>query len=301
MLAPIIIFVYNRPEHTKLTIEALANNILADQSDLYIFSDNAKNEKSIENVKLVREYISNLTNLRLFKNVFVEMSDINKGLANSVIYGVTKILNKYGKAIVLEDDLVTSIDFISFMNDSLDFFEFDERIWSISGYNLPINIPNYYKYDIYLSFRACSWGWATWLNRWATIDWEVKDFIKFSKNIFKQNKFNRGGRDLSIMLEQQMNGKIDSWAIRWCYSQSVQDKLTIYPTESRVKNIGLDGSGTHSGVSNRYDSQIVIETNSYKLSNVKLNKRILKNFKNYYLSLFKYILMRTKRYIIKLF
>src|SRR5699024_3409085 len=106
----------------------------------------------------------------------------NKGLANSVISGVTKVIDKFGKVIVIEDDLISSTDFLSYMNNALEFYEMNKSIWSISGYNIPIDIPSNYKHDVYLSYRGCSWGWATWKNRWNQTDWSVKDYDAFKSN-----------------------------------------------------------------------------------------------------------------------
>lgn len=277
-LAPILIFTYSRPEHTKNTIEALANNIYAKDSEVWIFSDNAKNEKNIENVKKVREYINTVPAKKYFKNVNIIEAKNNKGLANSIISGVTEIINKYGKVIVLEDDLITTEFFIKYMNECLEFYETNNKIWSISGYNLPINIPITYNHDIYMSYRGCSWGWATWKNRWETIDWDVSDYNKFKHDFSMRRKFNRGGNDMALMLDAQMNNKIDSWAIRWCYAQYKQDKYTVYPVISLIQNKGLDGSGTHSGKSNEFDVEI-IKKESYKLENLEINHIINKNFK----------------------
>ena len=278
-LAPIVLFVYARPEHTKNTIEALSKNELANESQLWIFSDNAKKEKAIQNVKKVREYIHSIENKNLFKMVKIIEAEKNKGLANSIIEGVTKIINEYGKVIVLEDDLVTSNYFIRYMNEALDFYEKNDSIWSISGYNLPIEIPNNYKQEVYLSYRGCSWGWATWKDRWNTVDWKVEDYKSFKHSFFKRKKLNRGGSDMSQMLDAQMEGKCDSWAIRWCYEQSKQNKYTIYPVKSLVDNQGLDGSGTHSGNIRDFDVQLNLKM-PMLCENITINKTITKNFKS---------------------
>ena len=278
-LAPIVLFVYARPEHTKNTIEALSKNELASESQLWIFSDNAKKEKAIENVEKVREYIHSIENKNLFKSVKIIEAEKNKGLANSIIEGVTKIINEYRKVIVLEDDLVASKYFIKFMNEALDFYERNDSIWSISGYNLPIEIPKDYMKEVYLSYRGCSWGWATWKDRWNTVDWKVEDYKSFKHNYFKRKRFNRGGPDMSQMLDNQMQGKCDSWAIRWCYEQSKQNKYTIYPVKSLVDNQGLDGSGTHSGNIRDFDVQLNLKM-PMLCENITINKTITKNFKS---------------------
>jgi len=301
MLAPVILFVYNRPEHTKKMIEALSKNELAVDSNVYIFSDAAKNEKSVETVNAVREFIDTLEEKKYFKSLTINKAEKNRGLANSVISGVSQIIRKHGKVIVLEDDLITSPDFLTYMNNALNYYNDKEKVWSISGYNIPIEIPKDYKSDIYYSYRGCSWGWATWKNRWEQVDWDVKDYGDFKKNKYLRQQFNRGGRDLANMLDNQMSGKIDSWAIRWCYSQSKKDLLTVYPVNSKVKNIGLDGSGTHSGISKDYDVELARGFSSFNFDDPELDDRILKSFKNHYISLINYYLIKPKTIVKKLF
>lgn len=278
-LAPIILFVYARPIHTKNTIESLAKNNLAKDSEIYIFSDNAKKEKDIINVNKVRDYINTIPNKKYFKKVTIIEAEQNKGLAKSVIEGVTRVINNYGKVIVVEDDLVVSRKFLEYMNNALEFYNSNDKIWSISGYNVPIKIPENYGYDVYLGYRGCSWGWATWKDRWNTVDWNVKDYKKVKHNYIKRRRLNRGGPDMAQMLDAQMKGLIDSWAIRWCYEQSKQNKYTIYPVKSLVVNQGLDGSGTHSGNDRSFD--VELNTKIPKLEeNLIINKKISKNFYN---------------------
>ncbi|MEH6889048.1 sugar transferase [Bacillus sp. JJ864] len=300
MLAPVIIFVYNRPEHTIKTIEALAKNELARESTVFIFSDAAKNENSLEKVRAVREYIDTIEEKKYFKSLKINKAKINKGLAKSVIDGVSEIINENGKVIVLEDDLVTTPDFLTYMNDALNYYNDLEKVWSISGYNIPIAFPKDYKSEIYYSYRGCSWGWATWKNRWNQVDWDVKDYTEFKGNRRLRNQFNRGGRDMANMLDSQMEGIIDSWAIRWCYTQSKKDLLTVYPVKSRIKNIGLDGSGTHSRVTSHYDVEIDETFPKCTFDDPDLNKDILKNFQNHYGTRLEYYLVKPKRFIKKL-
>lgn len=278
-LAPIVIFVYSRPEHTKKLIESLLLNKEIQNCDIYIYSDAAKNVKTVNKVSAVRKYLNELEENKTFKNLKVIYSQKNKGLAKSVIEGVSEVINKYGKVIVLEDDLIVAKNFIQYMNEALDFYKDNEKIWSISGYNLPIKISEDYKEEIYLSYRACSWSWATWKDKWEKVDWEVEDYKKFKNNFIKRMKFNRGGNDMSQMLDSQMQGRCDSWAIRWCYQQCKENMYTIYPVKSLVKNIGLDGSGTHSGNTTAY----TVEINENQIvfnNNIKLDKKITKEFKD---------------------
>jgi hypothetical protein len=300
LLAPVVVFVYNRPNHTKQTIESLAENFLAKETEVFIFSDSAKNEKSFEKVDEVRKYIDSLLDRKLFKSIEIIKADSNKGLANSVILGVSQIINKYNKVIVVEDDLVSSKDYLQYMNDGLNYYEKDKKIWSISGYSFNLKIPKEYKSEIYLSYRACSWGYATWKDRWEHVDWKVTDYGEFKNNKKSRKKFDRGGRDMADMLDSQMQGKIDSWAIRWCYAQSKLDMFTVYPVVSRIKNIGLDGTGTHSGINSHYNSIMNNEFKKCNFNDPGLNNEILKNFKNYFMTPVWYMLSQSKKIVKKI-
>ncbi|PHC41187.1 sugar transferase [Bacillus toyonensis] len=278
-LAPIVLFVYNRPEHTRKTIKSLQENKLSSESELFIFSDAPRNENDIEDVKMVRDVINEING---FKNITVIKAEHNRGLANSVINGITEIINKYGTVIVLEDDLITSPNFLSYMNESLNFYSENLNVWSISGYTPDIKFPEGYNDEIYLSLRGCSWGWATWKHQWDLVDWNVSDYDSFKSSLEKRRKFNMGGNDLSYMLDDQMASRINSWAIRWVYSQHKQNKYTIYPVNSLVSNIGLDFSGTHSSNSDKYKTKEIHQGHVKFTSNCKVNRDILGEFKSFY-------------------
>lgn len=277
-LAPIVLFVYNRPDHTLKTIEALKRNKLSSMSELYIFSDGAKNNKEIEKIKEVRNIIKDIKG---FKNIHIKLSKKNNGLANSVINGVTEVINKYKKVIVLEDDLVTSEDFLEYMNEALDFYERNKNIWAISAFTPPIKIPKNYNHDIYLSYRSWSWGYATWQDRWEKTDWNVSDYKQFLKNNNKKKLFNRCGNGMVSMLKSQMNGICDSWYVRWSYSQFRNNSYCVYPVKNKVKNLGLDGSGTHSFLKRIKKHKFCCEqfNQKIKLEELNLNEDIMREFK----------------------
>lgn len=277
-LAPIVLFVYNRPEHTIKTIDALKKNDLASESELFIFSDAPKNEVDINNVNKVRNIIENVEG---FKKVNIIKAIQNKGLAKSVIDGVTDIINRYGKIIVLEDDLITSPSFLCYMNKALDFYCEKSNIWSISGYVPKLSIPKDYRNDIFIVPRACSWGWATWKDRWNVIDWEIEDYTSFKNNRKARRSFNTAGNDMSPMLDDQIRGHINSWAIRWCYSQFKNQSYTVYPNESFIKNIGTQGESTHGSISNRFDTDIKVDYN-LELAEVLVDDEILSRFAKHY-------------------
>jgi len=251
--APVVLFVYNRLPHTIQTLEALQNNALADESDLYIFSDGPKSDHDIEKVEKVRDYIDSATG---FRNIYITKRDRNLGLAQSIISGVTEIIKKYGKVVVIEDDLITSSDFLGYMNDGLNYFEDDPRIFSVTGYTPSIEIPSYYKEDIFLFHRISSYGWGTWTNRWDLVDWDIKDFDEFILNQNKRQEFNKGGEDLTAMLLKQMKGNLDSWAIRFTYNCFKRGMYNVYPVYSKVFNTGYDDSGVHGHKTRKYDTVI---------------------------------------------
>lgn len=242
--APIALFVYNRVEHTQQTVDHLRKNILAAQSDLFVFCDGARPQDTSA-VAAVRDYVHTICG---FRNVMILERKTNAGLATSIIEGVSDVVNKYGSVIVLEDDLVTSPQFLPYMNTCLGKYEQSSEVFSIAGWSPPTLAHAESKYSIAFLPRNCSWGWATWKDRWNTIDWNVSDYDEFKCSSARQKEFNRGGVDLSTMLKAQMNGEINSWAIVFCYSQFTQNKRTVFPFRSYVKNIGCDGSGVHCDV-----------------------------------------------------
>jgi hypothetical protein len=240
--APIALFVYNRPEHTRQTVEALRANNLARQSDLFVFADGAKSESGAAAVEAVRKLVRAIDG---FKSVTIIERERNFGLSKSVINGVTQLCNEYGRAIAVEDDVITSPDFLAYVNQALQRYADEPRMFSICAFNLPIVTPEAYPYDAFCSYRFTCWGWGTWKDRWEKTDWSVEDFPEFMADRAKQRRFNQGGDDLSYLLALQMAGKIDSWDTIWAYAHSKHDALALLPVSSKSYNIGLDGSGTH--------------------------------------------------------
>ena len=278
-LAPIVIFVYRR-EIGRL-IKTLKSDPLAAQSDLIVFSDGPRDDSDAEDVTRVR---ASLQNIDGFKSIRVVSSTHNKGLAASIIDGVTEVIDQYGKIIVLEDDLVVSKDFLQYMNDALAYFENDARVWSVSGYGANLPDLGQYTHDIYLAPRANSWGWATWKDRWDKTDWEVLGFDALRQDKQLQTAFNRGGNDLYRMLDLQMNGRIDSWAIRWSYSQFKYGMYTVFPVVSKVANEGFaDGRGAHNNDTAALKWHVDLRTkSSVVFEPVEVNAVVLEAFKKYY-------------------
>jgi hypothetical protein len=242
-IAPIALFVYNRLGHTQRTVDSLRKNDLASQSDLFVFSDGARNEAGSSAVQQIRKYIRTIQG---FKSVTIIERERNLGLAGSLIGGTTELCHSFGRVIVMEDDLLTTVDFLTFINQALDRYETEPRVFSISGFNFGFDGPHHYPCDAFLFYRSSSLGWGTWKDRWEQADWEMADYYSFCNDKGQQRQFNRGGEDLSNMLALQMHGKIDSWAIRWAYAHFKQDACALLSLRSRVLHIGSDALATHS-------------------------------------------------------
>lgn len=240
ILAPIALFVYARPDHTRRTVEALKENYLAAESDLYIFSDAARDRSTEAAVTEVRKYVSAITG---FRSVKIVEREKNYGLAPSIIDGVTTLVNIHGKVIVLEDDLVTSKYFLQFMNDGLEMYQQDQEVISIHGYVYPVTaaLP-----ETFFICGADCWGWATWKRGWDLFEPDGSKLLNELMTQQREYTFDWDGTYGNIkMLQHQISGKVNSWAIRWHASAFLQNKLTLYPGVSLVNNIGGDALGTH--------------------------------------------------------
>jgi len=249
--APIILFVYNRPLHVRLTVEALQKNELAAESDLYVYSDGPKSFDDSELVAEVRKYLRNING---FKSTTIVEREVNWGLARSIIAGVSEILRCYGVGIFVEDDLVTSPFFLRYMNDALAVYKEEEKVISIHGYVYPLrkSLP-----ETFFIKGADCWGWGTWQRGWELFE---PDGNKLLHELTRRNLTRRfdydGPFDYNRMLQDQIAGKNDSWAIRWYASALINDRVTLYPGRSLVHNIGNDDSGNHGGETKVYDTEV---------------------------------------------
>lgn len=249
-LAPIIVFAYDRPDHIEQTLSALSSNLYAKESILYVYCDGPKANASKDKIKAINRVREVVKSRNWCKETYVIEAPSNKGLANSIISGVTEVINKYGRAIILEDDLVTSKWFLKYMNEALDYYESRKSVFSIGANRPPLNkmeIPDDYQYDVFVCLRSYSTGWATWKDRWEQVDWSMDYMPAFLANSEQTKAFNRAGEDMTHLLTLQMEGKIDSWAMRFGYAHFYQHAVAILPCYSYVDNIGFDGTGTHSG------------------------------------------------------
>jgi hypothetical protein len=261
-LAPIALFVYKRLWHTQKTVDALKRNQYALESDLFIFSDSYKTVIDKSSVEMVRNFIKGITG---FKSVTIIENDINFGLANSIINGVSIIINKFNKIIVVEDDLVTAPYFLKFMNDGLNFYEFNNRVISIHGYVYPYKeeLP-----DQFFTGEADCWGWATWKRGWDLFEVDGSILLKQIHQKKLEKSFNMDGAyDYTDMLAKQVKGKINSWAIRWQASAFLHNKLTLNSGKPLVQNIG-NFDGTHAN--NTEDLNVILWQNPIEIKPIPL-------------------------------
>lgn len=278
--APIALFVFNRADHTEETINALLKNEESAVSDLIIYSDAAKNIQQEPAVKAVRDYISKIKG---FKKITIIEQENNLGLSTSIIKGVTSIVNKYGKIIVLEDDLIVGPYFLDFMNRSLAQYEHNDRVASIHGYIYPVTtqVP-----EVFFLKGADCWGWATWKRAWDIFEPDGLKLIARLKKMNLQNEFDFDGTySYYQMLLDQSNGLNQSWAVRWYASAFLKDMLTLYPGRSQVQNIGLDNSGTHCSATEIYNTVITTKRVDNIYAEIKVNKDAREAFKLFFKNL----------------
>lgn len=249
--APVALFVYNRPWHTRRTVEALLANFEASETPLYIFSDAPRDVAASRAVAEVRSFLRTITG---FKSVSIIERENNFGLASSIIDGVSHVCEKHGRVIVLEDDLVTSPYFLRYMNEGLEKYRDELRVISLHGYVYPVEqaLPE----SFFLKGADC-WGWATWKRGWALFEPDGQKLLAELKRRKLTHQFDfDGSYPYTKMLRNRIAGKNNSWAILWYASAFLQDKLTLYPGRSLVHNIGLDGSGAHCSPEESFSSEI---------------------------------------------
>lgn len=284
--APVVLFVYNRADHFIKTYEALNRCPEAAQSDLYIFSDGARNEKDVPKVEEVRNALHKAKQNTNFQKIEIIESIQNRGLAASVIAGVTKVIQEYGKVIVVEDDCITSPYFLKYMNRCLAYYENNERVGSIAGFTPQLSFPKTFTEDVFFAYRSCSWGWATWLKSWENVDWELKDINQFYKNPQLIKKLNANGSDRFVRLYRQTKGNGSSWSVRFGAHLVKNNQLIVYPRYSYIQNIGCDETGVHSksedAIKMRVDLSKAIE--NPVLCEPEINSEIQKLMKKHYSS-----------------
>lgn len=287
--APVVLFVYNRPAHTKAVVEALLKNELASASDLFVYSDGPKKPEDEGGVNHVRAYIRSICG---FRTISLIERDRNMGCAESIISGVAEIINRFGQIIVVEDDIVTSPYFLKFMNEALDYYRDNEHVACIHGYIYPVKarLP-----ETFFLKGADGWGWATWKRGWNLFEPDGAKLLTELNNRNLTCEFNfDGAYPYTDMLEEEIKGKIDTWDIQWYTSTFLREKLTLYPGKSLVKNIGCDCSGTHFGATDKFDTDVSNESVKIGLIPIEVNQQAREAFKKFFRSLQPSLIHRAK-------
>ena len=264
-MAPIILFAYNRPHLLRQTLESLQANPLASESDLFIFCDGPKPNAKESDLQKIAEVRSIAREQRWCKSVTVFESETNKGLGPSIISGVTQIVNEFGKVIVLEDDMITSPYFLEYMNKALEKFEDEEKVMHISAYMFPVksDIPKLFFYN-----STTCWGWGTWKRAWDKLEIEPKSLKNKLKKQGLYNYFNLDGHgDFALQLDLNINGLLNTWAVKWHASVVLSHGLSLHPKRSYVQNIGFgeDASNTKNGKEIFHIDKLAEEVNVYDI------------------------------------
>lgn len=240
---PIVLFVFNRLDHTKRAVEALLKNKLSQESELYIYSDGARGERDMEAIENVRSYCRNITG---FAQVHLLEREENWGIEKSEIAALTELLKKYEACIVLEDDLEVGTRFLEYMNRALVRYKDEKKVIAISGYShIDTNLRNVKGQEFYFSQLTTSWGWATWADRWQLFD-DKNLNLDILKDEARQRRFDLDGAcPYTQMLKQQMEHGYITWDVAWYFKAFENDLLTLTPVHTLVNNIGMDGTGIH--------------------------------------------------------
>ncbi len=285
MLAPIALFTYNRPEHTLRTLQALRANESASGSLLYVFCDGPKPNASDADLKSIQKVKEVVNREKWCGDIKIIESNRNRGLADSIVQGVTDVLNRHGKIIVLEDDIITSPGFLNYMNQALNLYEEDDQVMHISGYWFPVKDTHRLPETFFYTPSSC-WGWGTWQSSWKLLE---LDSAKLKDRIMSEpegeHRFNiEGAYGFMDQLERNINGVIKTWAVKWYATIFLLNGLSLHPNKSFTKNIGFDGTGENCSDYDHYkndDLNAGISLAKISLVEDKLSRRLFKEYCDY--------------------
>ena len=294
-MTPVVaLFLYNRPKHSLKVIQSLLKNPLG---KLYIFCDGPKNIEDTEACLAVQHEAFRIKH----DDKEVIISAKNKGLAKSITTGMKYIFKSHDCAVIIEDDCVVDNTFMDFMTFCLGRYRDYTNVFCVSGYRYPIKIPKNYPFDVFFTSRPSTWGWGTWKDKWLKfkndLDSELAEMIE---EPVKKYEFNRNGPDLFNMLKNQVEGRIDSWGIKWAYALHKHKGLCLYPTHNLVRNIGNDGTGIHCGKTNRYEEKIKKYTRDIQQLRLPKDIKITEYFQTQFNEFFSVSLPKRDREIEKI-
>lgn len=253
MNTAVLLFVYKRSSHTKQVLDALKHSIELPER-LLIFQDGVKHRSDYSEWKKVNDLICSID----WCDKEIVVSDYNKGLADSIVSGINYAFERFEAVIILEDDCVPTANFTCFMNQCFKKYKDDKQIYSVSGYNWPLSLRKK-TYDVYGCGRISSWGWGTWKDRWAVYKKDYELVRKMKQSADASKNLAAWGQDLEETLVGNIRGSCDSWAVFWALNVISRQGICINPYESFIRNIGMDGSGVHCGITNRFDVECIDE------------------------------------------
>ncbi len=262
MNAPVMLFTYSRPDHTRRVLEALASNTLAADTDVYAYTCKPGKESHRAAVEATREVLREYEAANRFGSFTVVDKEDFVPLGPAMVQAVSEVIGRHGRIIVVEDDIVTSTHYLEFMNRCLDYYERADYVFSVSGYSPELKCLEDVQGDIYLVHRACPWGWGTWKDRWDKYSWDVPDYKKSMRDRGSRRRLYEWNMDLPMTLDALFyeKGCLDkNWEQQFCYCQCMNGMSVVCPKRSLVENIGFDGSGTHevpTGLGNTFDPDI---------------------------------------------
>jgi len=268
IIAPIVIFSYDRPSHLQQTLDALSKNLLADQSDLFIYCDGAKEASPVEQIERIKENRKIAHAVKGFKSVYVIERPQNIGLKANIVGAVTEIVNQHGRVITLEDDIVTSPGFLQFMNESLEMYKDDEQVMHISGYMWPHRLP--LPETFFYEMPYPGGGWATWKRAWQYYDDDAAKLYHKWEN--RWDEFNTVGTHLQKQLYDNYRDTLNTWFIKWHAVLLERGGLTLYPGKSLTNNIGFDELATNCYTTNKFD---VIPVDSIRVKRIPIRENTL--------------------------
>lgn len=283
--SPVVVFAYNRPVYLEQTLRALKNNPESAESILYIFCDGAKPTATQDDLNSIAEVRVLARKEKWCGEVVVIVSEKNNGLSESIINGVTTVIEKHGRVIVLEDDLVTSTCYLKFMNEALNKYESLDKVISVVGYNYPIKYDEDFPETFFLKSADCL-GWGTWKRGWDLFERDANSLINKieSGNLISEFNFDNQYPYMKL-LKNVAKGTANSWAIRWYASALVNQKLTLFPHKSMVRHIGNIGTNVKADNSDIFGWEISNKPVTYfepELAEKKENRnKLAMHFRKY--------------------
>lgn len=275
---PILLITFNRPEHTRRTIDALR---VQQPPLVYVFQDGPRKGNEEDNDKCLRVKDVVKTNIDWPCELHTSFSETNRGCRDAVIYAITEVLKQYEEVIVVEDDIITSPAFYAYMCKALEHYKNRKSVFSISGHSpspIHFQVPEDYDYEVYASPRLFNWGWGTWRDRWEQADWSMSYYDDFMAHPYEKKAFCRAGDDMIGMLVDEKQGRSSAWDIQFAFTHFRNHAVSIVPCISYTRNIGMDGSGTHCGIEKDDNSKVYIlnhNDNPVFLDNLYFDNRII--------------------------